>query len=179
MTARNAVLVVALVGTGATPGAQAVDAVQARVHAERAPLIETMRELVAIESGSSDADGLRRIADVIGDRLRALGGSVERVPPSDIYQMGDTPDTIGEMVLARFRGNGTRRILLLAHMDTVYQPGCSPSSRSASTATGHTAWGLRTTSMASPSSCTCCRSCSSWTSTTTRRSPCSSTRMKR
>ena len=37
--------------------------------------------------------------------------------------MADTPAAIGEMVLARFRGDGTRRILLLAHMDTVYQRG--------------------------------------------------------
>lgn len=123
MTSRIVALVLALVGCSAVLDAQVVDAVLAQVRAERAPLIETMRELVAIESGSSDADGLRRIADVIGDRLRALGGSVERVPPSDIYRMGDTPDTIGEMVLARFHGTGTRRILLLAHMDTVYQRG--------------------------------------------------------
>ncbi len=123
MMKRLVPLVLALVGSGATPEAQVIHAVQARVRAERAPVIETMRELVALESGSTDAEGLRRIADVIASRLRALGGTVERVPPSDIYRMGDTPDTIGEMVLARFHGTGTRRILLLAHMDTVYQRG--------------------------------------------------------
>ena len=120
---RIAPLILTLVAGGVGLDAQVDDAVRAQVRAERAPLIETMRELVAVESGSADAEGLRRIADVIAGRLRALGGAVERVPPSDIYLMGDTPDTIGEMVLARFRGTGTRRILLLAHMDTVYQPG--------------------------------------------------------
>ena len=120
---RIAPLLLALVVGGVRLEAQVGDAVLAQVRAERAPLIETMRELVAIESGSADPEGLARIADVIGDRLRALGGAVEREPPSDIYQMGDTPDTIGDMVLARFQGTGTRRILLLAHMDTVYQRG--------------------------------------------------------
>ena len=123
MVQRFAALVFLLVGSGTILGAQAVDAVQARVRAERAPLIETMRELVAIESGSADVEGLDRIGDAIARRLRELGGAVEMVPPSDIYRMGDTPDAIGEMVVARFRGTGTRRILLLAHMDTVYQRG--------------------------------------------------------
>ena len=109
---------------GSAPAlAQVVEPVLERVRAERAPLIETLRELVAIESGSRDIEGLGRIADVIADRLAALGGEVERVPTSDVYRMADTPAAIGEMVLARFRGDGTRRILLLAHMDTVYQRG--------------------------------------------------------
>src|SRR5678815_4468204 len=34
-----------------------------------------------------------------------------------------TPPVVGDTVVARFRGRGTRRILLLAHMDTVYQRG--------------------------------------------------------
>jgi glutamate carboxypeptidase len=37
--------------------------------------------------------------------------------------MVDTPKQIGKMVLARFTGTGTRKILLLAHMDTVYLRG--------------------------------------------------------
>src|SRR5436309_9045637 len=37
--------------------------------------------------------------------------------------MGDTPTEIGEMVQARFTGTGTKSILLIAHMDTVYLRG--------------------------------------------------------
>ena len=103
--------------------AQVVQPVLERVRAERAPLIETLEELVAIESGSRDPDGLDRIADVIADRLRALGGDVERVPVPDVYRMADTPPVVGDMVLARFGGTGRGRILLLAHMDTVYERG--------------------------------------------------------
>lgn len=103
--------------------AQVDESVVAQVRDQRAPLIDTMRELVSIESGSRDFDGLSRIADVIADRLRALGGDVELVDPADIYSMQDTPPQIGRTVVARFRGTGTRRILLLAHMDTVYLQG--------------------------------------------------------
>ncbi len=37
--------------------------------------------------------------------------------------MVDTPKKIGRMVLARFTGTGTKKILLIAHMDTVYLRG--------------------------------------------------------
>ena len=65
-----------VMGSAPAP-AQVVKSVLERVRAERAPLIETLRELVAIESGSRDIEGLGRIADVIADRLAALGGEVE------------------------------------------------------------------------------------------------------
>jgi glutamate carboxypeptidase len=103
--------------------AQVDESTLAQVQRERAPLIDTMRELVSIESGSRDFDGLSRIAEVIAGRLRMLGGDVDLVEPTDIYHMQDTPAQIGRSVVARFRGTGTRRILLLAHMDTVYLKG--------------------------------------------------------
>ncbi len=93
------------------------------VEAERSPLIETMRELVSIESGSRDPEGLSAIAEVISSRFRALGGEVELVSHDDPYVMVDTPGEIGQSVVARFRGRGRGRVLLLAHMDTVYQRG--------------------------------------------------------
>lgn len=98
-------------------------AVMAVIEAERAPLIETMRQLVGIESGSRDPEGLAQVAAVIADRLRALGGDVELVSHDDPYVMVDTPAEIGQSVVGRFRGRGRGRILLLAHMDTVYLRG--------------------------------------------------------
>jgi glutamate carboxypeptidase len=109
--------------TGGSVRAQVDEAALIQVRRQRAPLIDTMRELVSIESGSRDFDGLSRIAEVIADRLRMLGGDVNLVNPADIYPMQDTPVQIGQTVVARFRGTGTRRILLLAHMDTVYLKG--------------------------------------------------------
>ena len=37
--------------------------------------------------------------------------------------MIDTPKQIGKMVEARFTGTGTKKIMLIAHMDTVYLRG--------------------------------------------------------
>ncbi|MBX9775108.1 MAG: M20/M25/M40 family metallo-hydrolase [Xanthobacteraceae bacterium] len=90
---------------------------------EREPLLKTLEELVSIESGSRDLEGLERIAKLIAGRLETLGGKVELVEASDIYQMEDTPPQIGKMVRATFTRTGTKKILLLAHMDTVYPRG--------------------------------------------------------
>ena len=90
---------------------------------EQQPLLKTLEELVSIESGSRDFEGLERIAKLIAGRLQALGGQVELVEASDIYKMEDTPAQIGKMVRATFTGTGTKKILLLAHMDTVYPRG--------------------------------------------------------
>jgi glutamate carboxypeptidase len=86
-------------------------------------LLKTMEELVSIETGSRDIEGLNRIAKLIAGRLQDLGGQVELVEPADIYKMEDTPDQIGKIVRATFTGTGTKKILLLAHMDTVYPRG--------------------------------------------------------
>jgi glutamate carboxypeptidase len=90
---------------------------------EQSAFLETLRELVSIDSGSRDLEGLERISQVIATRLRALGGDVQLVEPGDGARFEDTPERIGRMVLARFEGTGTARILLLAHMDTVYERG--------------------------------------------------------
>src|SRR5499427_6463616 len=102
-----------------------VEPVRSLAAKEKAPLIETLKGLVSIESGSGDREGLDKIADVIARRLKALGGAVEMIEPdpADIYRMVDTPKQIGKMVEARFTGTGTKKILLIAHMDTVYLRG--------------------------------------------------------
>src|SRR5499433_1143886 len=83
---------------------------------EKGPCLDTLKELVSIESGSKDREGLDRISALIADRLRALGGKVRFIEPgADIYQMFDTPEKPGRMVEARFEGKGTKKILLIAH----------------------------------------------------------------
>jgi glutamate carboxypeptidase len=90
---------------------------------EQQPLLDTLRDLVHIESGSKDVEGLKKIADYIAGKLRAQGGKVEVITPTDIYRLDDTPEKLGPMVHAEFKGQGTSRIMLIAHMDTVYLPG--------------------------------------------------------
>src|SRR5262249_50716365 len=111
----------ALAGQGA---AQPVQPVLSLVQKEKSALLDTLKELVSIESGSADREGLDRIAELIAGRLKALGGKVEMIEPGpEIYKMFDTPAKIGRMARATFTGTGTRKILLIAHMDTVYPRG--------------------------------------------------------
>ena len=91
---------------------------------ETAAFLQTLNGLVSIESGSRDRDGLDHISTRIAGQLGALDGKVEFVEPdTDTYRMSDTPESPGRTVLAQFTGRGTKRILMLAHMDTVYPKG--------------------------------------------------------
>jgi glutamate carboxypeptidase len=105
--------------------AQPVQPVAALAQKERSALLDTLKELTAIESGSREPEELDKIANVIAGKLRALGGKVELIEPveADTVRLSDTPEKIGKMVKATFTGTGTRKILLLAHMDTVYPKG--------------------------------------------------------
>ncbi|MDP9932228.1 M20/M25/M40 family metallo-hydrolase [Variovorax paradoxus] len=91
---------------------------------EKPALLETLKELVSIESGSRDLEGLEKISDLIAAKFKAMGGEVELIDPSaDAYRMEDTPEKIGRVVRATFKGTGKKKIMLIAHMDTVYTVG--------------------------------------------------------
>jgi glutamate carboxypeptidase len=109
---------------GLTAQAAPDTTVMQQVQKETAPYLQTLQELVAIESGSGDREGLDKISALIADKLKALGGKVEFIEPgADTYKMFDTPAKPGRMVHAQFVGTGTKKILLIAHMDTVYLRG--------------------------------------------------------
>ena len=104
--------------------AQPNEAVRALAQREKQPLLDTLKALVEIESGTADVEGVTRVGAVIAERLRALGGNVELVPPAaDRPRITSLPNQFADTVVARFRGRGSARILLLAHMDTVYARG--------------------------------------------------------
>ena len=116
-------LAASLALAGAAHG-QPVEPVFSLAKKEKRPFLETLKELVSIETGTRDLEGLEKAAYLIEGRLEALGGKVELIDPTaDAYRMADTPAKIGKVVIARFEGKGKRRILLLAHMDTVYLHG--------------------------------------------------------
>ncbi len=100
-------------------------AVQAAAAAQKQPLLDSLREFVNIETGSRDHEGITQATELLGNKLRVLGGQVEFIEPQEStnYRMGDTPDKIGRMVKATFKGTGSKRILLIAHIDTVYPKG--------------------------------------------------------
>ena len=71
--------------------------------------------MVMIESGSADVEGLTKMADFAEGRLKALGAKTERRKVS----RGPGAD----IVIGTFEGTGTRKLMLMAHMDTVYAKG--------------------------------------------------------
>ena len=121
----RAALLLACAGLALNAGAAPLEPVMSLAAKEKAPLLDTLKDLVSIESGSGDREGLDKIGALIAGRLRALGGQVELIEPNpaDIYPMVDTPKKIGRMVHARFTGTGSKKIMLIAHMDTVYLRG--------------------------------------------------------
>jgi glutamate carboxypeptidase len=124
----GAAVITAVLGW-ASPSAAAPDPQIAALSAkEKDPLLATLKELVSIESGSRDLEGLDRIANLIAGKLMALGAEVELIEPGsaaapDVYRMEDTPAKIGKMVKGTIKGAGKARVMMIAHMDTVYQKG--------------------------------------------------------
>ncbi|MBS0432117.1 MAG: M20/M25/M40 family metallo-hydrolase [Proteobacteria bacterium] len=83
--------------------------------AQESAVIQSLHDMVTIESGSDDHAGLAKMAKYCEDRLRALGAKVEVVPAAN----GKPPG----LVKGIFTGTGKLRIMLIAHMDTVYREG--------------------------------------------------------
>jgi glutamate carboxypeptidase len=90
---------------------------------EKTAFLDTLKALVSIESESRNLEGLAQSAEFIAARLKELGGRVDLLDAADVYKMEDTPEALGKMVRATFSGTGERKILLIAHMDTVYRKG--------------------------------------------------------
>lgn len=82
--------------------------------AQQPAVIESLREMVLIESGTTDLAGLAKMADYVDARLRALGAVTERIR---------TSTGRANMVKGSFTGTGSKNFLLIAHLDTVYAPG--------------------------------------------------------
>lgn len=78
-------------------------------------LIENLKDMVLIESGSQQKDGLLKMADLLEKRLQALGFKTER--------RAATAGAGADNLVATLKGDGKRKIMLQGHMDTVYQPG--------------------------------------------------------
>ena len=121
--ARASIASLALTFAASFAHAAPVADIHALAQKEQQPLLDTLRDLVSIESGSKDIEGLNKIAERIASQLKGLGGAVEILQSTDIYRLDDTPEKVGPAVQAVFKGSGSTKIMLIAHMDTVYLKG--------------------------------------------------------
>jgi glutamate carboxypeptidase len=81
--------------------------------ARQAEFLERLALLVNIDSGSGQVEGVSRIMDHLSRWYTALGFTVA---------LHTTP-RFGQNLVARRRGSGQKRVLLVGHVDTVYSAG--------------------------------------------------------
>jgi glutamate carboxypeptidase len=74
-----------------------------------------LQQLVQIDSGTSDVAGVAAMGAILRMELESLGAKVESVSP--------TAPGVGDNLVATLTGRGKGRILLIAHMDTVFPHG--------------------------------------------------------
>jgi glutamate carboxypeptidase len=101
--------------TAATASAAPDETLKSAAEQAKPALIETLKQMVLIESGSSDVEGVKKMADFTEARLKALGAATERRKV--------TRGPGGDIVIATFEGSGTKKLMLIGHMDTVYERG--------------------------------------------------------
>ena len=96
---------------------QALDLLHRRVEERYPSYVDELAALVAIDSGSGDEAGIERVGDRVATLLTDLGMSVER--PRSPGASG----TSVAAVVGRWHGQGRLRVLLVGHLDTVFDPG--------------------------------------------------------
>lgn len=85
----------------------------------------TLENWVNINSGSSNLEGLSRMADVLEARLRSIDGKLERIVPKPTESAEGKLMQSGDCLRLRFRPDAPIRVLFSGHMDTVYDAGHS------------------------------------------------------
>jgi glutamate carboxypeptidase len=94
------------------------DGLQAALAARYARFVDELAGLVNIDCGSYTPAGVNRVADVVSEALTGLGATVERVR----HRPARSERQLGDLVIGRLAGGGPR-LLLIGHMDTVFEPG--------------------------------------------------------
>jgi len=107
-----------------TPTDPVKSRVQTMAQSQTPALLDTLKTLVSIESGSRDLEGLEKISQLIGQRLQQMGMEVKTIPtkaPDFHPQLKGAK--LGSVVMGTKKGKGQKKVLLIAHMDTVYLKG--------------------------------------------------------
>ncbi len=81
--------------------------------------VEALREMVSIDCGSFTPEGVNAVADLCQRRFEEAGWKVERIP----HRPTEGEPQLGDLLIGRLEGTGSRRLLLIGHMDTVFDPG--------------------------------------------------------
>lgn len=90
------------------------EAISAWIDAHVDEAVDLLEESVNINSGTTNLEGVRRVADHLAPHFEALGMEVEWVPlPQEMNRAGH--------LFARTGGGQGKRMLLIGHLDTVFE----------------------------------------------------------
>jgi glutamate carboxypeptidase len=120
MTNKFTAIVVAAVSLAAVVGiangaGKRDESVYRAVEASRAGALELLKAIVSVDSGSGDIPGGERVESILGQRLKAIGAEVRSVPAEVA--------NVAPNLVAVLHGTGKAKVLVIAHVDTVYGPG--------------------------------------------------------
>jgi glutamate carboxypeptidase len=93
-----------------------LDALRLAIEADLPAYLADLETLVGIDCGSYTPEGVNRVADIVEAFWRGLGAEVDRRP--------DPEGRYGDTIVATMTGPASGpRVLLIGHMDTVFDPG--------------------------------------------------------
>jgi glutamate carboxypeptidase len=100
------------------------DQIAASINAEA--LLQQTRAWSAINTGTSNLEGLERQVAALADAFASLPGRVELVEPAPVTAIDASGNEVekahGRHLVVRVRPGAQRRLLLTGHMDTVFPP---------------------------------------------------------
>jgi glutamate carboxypeptidase len=106
---------VLLLGTaGVAPAAEANKPILDSAGRQQSGAIKLWERLVNIDSGTGDMAGVNAVGAVAVEELKKLGAAIETIPALPAF---------GDNIVASLSGSGQGKILLMAHMDTVFKKG--------------------------------------------------------
>ena len=111
LAATGLALLMGPVGAATKPDEKVYSAVEAH----RDGALDLLKSIVNIDSGSGDIGGGEQVESILTPRLQAAGAEV-RTEPAEV-------PTVAPNLVAVFHGSGKARVLIIAHIDTVFGPG--------------------------------------------------------
>lgn len=106
---------IALAASTAATAAKPDARILAAATAARPAQLALLEKVVNIDSGTGDAAGAARVMALLVPELKAIGATIETLP-AEAAGLGDN-------VVARLKGTGKGRILIIGHIDTVFPAG--------------------------------------------------------
>ena len=104
--------------TSAAAFAQSLSPMQQKivtaVNADEENSVRLLEQMVNINSGTLNPDGVKKVAELLRPEFESLGFTVRFIPMDSVQRAGH--------LVAERKGTHGKRVLLIGHMDTVFEP---------------------------------------------------------